>query len=296
MQRPMAWDDLQVLLALFRVGTYQGAARRLGVAGSTIGRRLEALEAALGTRLFDRTPDGARPTVAAERLIPFAEQVEQATMSLRRVVENFESQPEGVVRITAPPGVVDAFVAPRLPSLLERYPALRVELEASVSYADLTRGEADLALRTTRPVTGDLVSIRLAEEHDKLFSSATRVKHWGALKTLDGVPFITYGEALAHIPSARWVQQVSKPSQWVLRSNSAGAQLAAAEAGVGVLLLPAAFARVSELVEVKLAPALRKALPTPPVEQLHLVGHRAMRQVPRVAVVWDFLLEAFGAT
>ena len=289
----MAWDDLQVLLALFRVGTYQAAARRLGVAGSTIGRRLDSLEAALGIRLFDRTPDGVRPTVAAEQLIPLAEQVEQATMSLRRVVENFESQPEGVVRITAPPGVADAFVAPRLPRLLALYPALRIELEASVSYADLTRGEADLALRSTRPSTGDLVSVRLAEEQDTLFSSAKRVTQWGALKTLEGVPFITYGDALAHIPSARWVQQVSRPSQWVLRSNSAGAQLAAAEAGVGVLLFPAAFARVTKLVEVNLAPALRKALPPPPVEELHLVGHRAMRLVPRVAVVWDFLLEAF---
>ena len=92
------------------------------------------------------------------------------------------------------------------------------------------------------------------------------------------------------------MQQVSRPSQWVLRSNSAGAQLAAAEAGVGVVLFPAAFARASKLVEVKLTPGLRKALPPPPIEQLHLVGHRAMRLVPRVAVVWEFLLEAFAAS
>ena len=293
-QHPISWDDLRVLLALCRAGTYKGAATRLGVAGSTIGRRLEALELALGSRLFDRTPDGVRPTAAAERLLPRAEQVELAVTSLLRVVDNFESQPEGVVRITAPPGVVDAFVAPSLPKLLEAYPSLRIELESSVAYADLTRGEADLALRAIRPTTGDLVSVRVAEERDTLFASASRVKAWGALKSFEGIPFIGYGESLAHIPTARWVQQVTRPTQLVLKSNSVGAQLAAAESGLGALLLPAAFARVSSLVEVKLRPSFRKSLPPPPIQQLYLVGHRAMRSVPRVAVVWEFLLEAFA--
>ncbi len=296
LQHPLAWDDLQVLLALFRVGTYKGAAARLNVAGSTIGRRLDALEAALGTRLFDRTPDGVQPTAAAERLIPWAEQVEQATTSLLRVVDNFESRPEGVVRITAPPGVVDAFVAPQLPKLLERYPALRIEIEASVTYADLTRGEADLALRSARPTTGDLVSVRLAEEQDTLFASAKRVKQWGTLGGFEGIPFIGYGEALAHIPTSRWLQQVTKPAQVVLKTNSAGAQLAAAQAGVGAVLLPKAFSTVTKLVEVKLTPAFRKSLPPLPIGQLHLVGHRAMRSVPRIAVVWEFLLASFGVS
>lgn len=293
-QHPLVWDDLRVLLALFRTGTYKGAASRLGVAGSTIGRRLDALEAAMGTRLFDRTPDGVRPTAAAEQLIPWAEQVEQATSSLLRVVENFELQPEGVVRITAPPGVVDAFVAPRLPGLLQRYPALRIELEASVAYADLTRHEADLALRAIRPTTGDLVGVRVAEEEDTLFASRKLVKKWGRLKSFEGIPFITYGEGLAHIPTSRWVRQVAKDSQLVLKTNSAGAQLAAAEAGLGALLFPRAFERVTNLVEVSLSPAFCKTLPPAPIQQLYLVGHRAMRSVPRIAVVWDFLLETFG--
>lgn len=294
-QHTLSWDDLRVLLALSRTGTFKGAAQQLGVAGSTIGRRLDALEAALATRLFDRTPDGVRPTASAERLVPWAEQVEHATTSLLSAVENFESRPEGVVRITAPPGVVDVFVAPRLPRLLARYPGLRIELEATVAYVDLTRREADLALRTARPSSGDLVSVRLAEEPDTLFAAPPLVKKWGALKSLVGVPFITYGDALAHIPTARWVREAAPRAALVLKSDSATAQLAAAQAGLGAVLLPRAFGPVSRLAEVALAPALRKALPPPPMQQLHLVGHRAMRAVPRIAVVWDFLLDAFGA-
>lgn len=294
LQHRLAWDDLRVLLALSRTGTFKGAAQQLGVAGSTIGRRLDALEAALGTRLFDRTPDGVRATVSAERLVPWAEQVEQATTSLLNVVENFEAKPEGVVRITAPPGVVDAFVAPRLPKLLARYPGLRIELEATVAYVDLTRREADLALRAMRPATGDLVSVRLAEEQDTLFATPAVVKRWGPLKSFASVPFITYGDALAHIPTARWVREAARGAALVLKSDSATAQLAAAQAGLGAVLLPRAFGPVTHLAEVALAPALRRTLPALPVQQLHLVGHRAMRMVPRIAVVWDFLLDAFG--
>ncbi len=295
-QHPLEWNDVQVLLALHRTGTYKAAAARLRVAGSTIGRRLDALEAALGARLFDRTRDGVRPTAAAERLLPLAEQVEQSATDLVRAVETFEAEPEGLVRITAPPGLVDAFVAPQLPKLLARYPALRLEVEASATYADLTRGEADLALRSTRPTTGDLVSVRVAEERDTLFASARRVKQWGALSSFDGIPFITYGDALAHIPTSRWMQQATKASQWVLKTNSAGAQRAAAEAGLGAVLFPSAYRTVTKLAEVKLTPAFRKSLPPLPLQQLHLVGHRAMRSVPRIAVVWEFLMRCFGVT
>ena len=294
-QHTLEWDDLRVLLALCRLGTYKAAASRLGVAGSTIGRRLDALEAALGTRLFDRAPNGVRPTAAAERLLPMAEQVELATSSLLQAVDGFETQPEGVVRLTAPPGIIDAFVAPLLPKLLVRYPLLRVELDASVTYADLTRGEADLALRAKRPATGDLVSVRVAEEQDTLFASSKRVKAWGALNSLEGIPFAGYGDALAHIPTARWVQQVTHPKQLVLKTNSVSAQIAAAEAGLGAVVLPAAYRRVLTLRPVTLTQQLRKSLPPLPIQQLHLVGHRAMRAVPRIAAVWELLLEAFAA-
>ncbi len=293
-QHDLAWDDVKVLLALSRTGTFKGAADQLGVAGSTIGRRLDALEAALGTRLYDRTPDGVQPTAAAERLVPWAEQVEVATASLLRAVESFESKPEGVVKLTAPPGVADAFLVPRLPELFRRYPGLRLELEASVAYADLSRREADLALRTMRPTAGDLVSVKIAEVPDVLFAAPSLVKRWGALKSFEGVPFVTQGDGLAQIPAARWLRAAAKGAVFVLKTDSASALLKAAESGVGAVVLPEPYAAVTKLARVKLAPALEKAMPPPAIEHLHLVGHRAMRHVPRIAAVWDFLLEGFS--
>src|SRR5262245_48032447 len=98
------WDDARVLLALQRRRTLRGAAEELGVNASTIGRRLSALEDALAARLFDRTQDGVLPTSASELLLAHAERLEQAALGLSAAVAGFERQPEGVVRITAPPG------------------------------------------------------------------------------------------------------------------------------------------------------------------------------------------------
>jgi DNA-binding transcriptional LysR family regulator len=102
-QNGFSWDDVGVFLALFRARTLSGAGVRLGVNASTVGRRLDALEGALGTRLFDRTPEGVAPTAATEQLLAYAERLEEAAHALGGAVEGFETRPEGVVRISAPP-------------------------------------------------------------------------------------------------------------------------------------------------------------------------------------------------
>ncbi|MFO0748320.1 MAG: LysR family transcriptional regulator [Myxococcota bacterium] len=291
----LVWDDVKVFLALWRERSYKAAGARLGVVGSTVGRRLDALEAALGARLFDRTPDGVLPTAAAESLVPHAERFEQAALGLGSAVAGLETAVEGVVRLTAPPGIMDVFVVPRMPTLLARHPGLRLELDGSVGYADLTRREADLALRATRPSSGDLVAVKIASEPDTLFAApelARKARRW---KTLAGAPVIAWGQDLAHIPSARWLAAAAPEATVVLRTSQIGAQIAAAKAGLGLVVLPHAYGAETGLAAVRLAPALLGALPEAPLQHLWLVGHRALREVPRVAAVWSFLQEAFGA-
>ena len=147
----LRWDDLRVLLVLFRVGSLKRAAEELGVNISTASRRIDALEAAIGVRLFERTPDGTHPTVAAEELVGFAETMEYAAHGLMRGVQKLEAQVEGRVVITAPPGVVDQFLAPALVELANRHPRLSLTVVSTVGYADLTRREADIALRNSPP-------------------------------------------------------------------------------------------------------------------------------------------------
>jgi DNA-binding transcriptional LysR family regulator len=288
------WDDARVLLALMRKGTLRAAAEQLDVNASTIGRRLESLERVLGTRLFDRSQDGLLPTMAAEELAVHAERVEQAALGLVSAAQGFEREPEGVVRISAVPGIADHFVAPALPRLLERYPRLRIELDSSIGYADLSRREADIALRLARPGTGDLVARKLLEERDTILGSQKYVRELAELSNWADARWLGWGHDLALLPTSTWLAAHVPEEAVVLRSSSINALLSAAESGVGLVLATEALRQVRPLAEVRLTPALTKQLRTLPVRELWLVGHRALREVPRVAAVWDFILDELG--
>ena len=284
------WDDVRVFLALVRGGTLAAAASKLAVDATTIGRRLTALESALGTRLFDRSRDGVALTAAGEQLVALAEETERGAASLFAAANNLETSAEGVVRITTPPVIADVVVVPLLPELARRHPNLRLEIDASVAYANLTRREADLALRLRKPESGDLVVTRLLETTYGLFGTPQLVERLGTLSSFDGVPFIGWTAELAAIPAAVWGQKHVPPSSFVLRSGGLTTQIAAARMGFGLVLLPSAIASLFGLVTARTHKAIRAAL-TGPKEEIWLVGHRALRNVPRVAAVWNLLVE-----
>jgi DNA-binding transcriptional LysR family regulator len=283
------WDQVRVFLAVARAGQLAGAAARLGLDVSTVSRRLDRLEADLGVHLFDRTRDGTVATAAAEAMVPAAEDMERGLSQFAAAVDAIETTAEGVVRITAPPGVSDAFVAPLLARFRERFPKVSIELDGSIGYADLTRREADVALRAMRPRSGDLIAVKLVELRAIPMTSPEYAAELGRLKAWRDARWITWGVDLAHIPTGRWIaEQGITP---VLRTSQMGSQLAAAVAGLGVMLASEPFAGVHRLAPVGFARALRPSWEALPIEELWLVGHRALRTVPRIAAVWDFLAE-----
>jgi len=284
------WDDARVLLALSRSGTLQGAGERLSVNASTVSRRLDALEAALGVHLFDRTPDGARPTVAAEQLLPLAEQMEHAAMGLRQAVSGLESEPEGDVRISAPPGIADHMLGGALVRLYARFPRIRVHLDARIAYVDLARREADLALRLKRPTSGDLITTRLGSAPHAILTSPAYATELGVLGDPADARWITWDDDLAELPDARWVLSRVPPRQVVMRTSSIGAQIKALESGLGVAWMGSPFEPLSGLARVRLSKKLAATLDPPPDGVLWLVGHRALREVPRIAAVWDWIV------
>ncbi len=289
------WDDLRVFLALYRQRTLAGAGAKVGLDASTVSRRLSGLEEALGATLFDRSRDGVTPTDAAEQLFPAAEAVELASLTVLHVAEGLDGKVEGLVRITAPPLAVDAFLAPALPLFRTQLPDIRIELHASASFADLTRREADLALRTVRPTSGDLVGVRVASAAPGVFASPAFAKRHGTVKSWDDLPWATWGDDLAQLPTFKWLENHAPKALRVLRSNSLGAQLVAAQAGAAAVLTSDIAAARFGLVPLRAAAALRSDLAELPADELWLIGHRALRNVPRIAAVWDFLLQQFSA-
>jgi DNA-binding transcriptional LysR family regulator len=291
-ERPeLAWEDVRLFLAVGRARHVGRAGAALGVDASTVSRRLAALEADLATTLFERGRDGMTPTEAAEDLLPIAEEIEGGMLRFAHAADGLERDVAGVVRLTCPPDLAEVAVVPHLAELLARHPALRVEIDPSEVMVDLVRREADLALRTVRPRRGDLVVTRLKTVRWIAVAAPELARRLGTLRGWRDAPWIGWGERLAHVPPARWLAAQAGVEP-VVRSDSLRVQLAACAAGLGVALVPEPSAAHYGLAPVKLAAALRDEPGL--ADELFLVTHRALRQVPRVRVVWELLVDKIG--
>lgn len=290
----MPWDDVRLFLAVCRARSVGRAAHALGVDASTVSRRLKSLEETLATTLFDRGRDGAAPTKAAEDLLPVAEEIEAVMTRFANAADKLEREVTGVVRMTCPPDAAEVVVAPLLRELFRRHPGLAIELDAGEALRDLTRREADLALRTVRPTRGDLIVTRLTTVRWVLVASPALARELGTLRSWSDARWVSWGERLSHLPPARWLASRIRDGVPVVRTDSLKTQLAVVAAGVGVALVPEPSVKHYRLVPVKLSPALRTDAGAWPSDDLYLVTHRALRDVPRVRAVWDLLVERVG--
>jgi DNA-binding transcriptional LysR family regulator len=288
------WDDVRLFLTLCRARTVGEAGRALGVDPSTVSRRLTALEEALSTTLFDRNHEGVSATKAAEDLLPVAEEMEAVMLRFAHAADGLEREVSGLVRIACPPDVANVVIAPLLRELFTLHPGLRVEIAPGEAVIDLTRHEADLALRTVRPAQGDLVVTRLTSVRWVLVASAELARELGTLRAWSDAPWIGWGARLSGKGPSKWLESHAKGVDPMVRSDSMMVQIAAASAGVGVTLLPEPSAEHYALVPVRLAPGLRADAANWPTDELFLVTLRALRNVPRVRALWDLLLHRTG--
>lgn len=178
----MNWDDLKVLLALSRFGSTRKAAQNMGISNTTVMRRLDALEDALGGKLFDRTPDGFRATALADHMLPVARDVEESLNETQRQVQGMDAELHGTIKVSLPLVPVEPLVA-ALARFATRYPRIELDISASDDPVDLARREADIAVRAIaknkRPPK-DIVGIKLGPiaigyyVHRELLGDATR--------------------------------------------------------------------------------------------------------------------------
>lgn len=282
----MDWNDLAYLLAAYRHRTLAGAARELGCEHTTVSRRLGALEAALGARLFTRSPDGLVPTEIATDLAPLAEQIEGIVRTIERRVAGHDQRIEGIVRVTTSETFA-SFVIKRLVELRARHPELVVQVLAENRVLDIARGEADLALRFTETTQRDLVVRKLGVVHWAMYASHDYVARRGAPSPVDdlrGHDIVGYDEVLAGIPGSAWLAAHGEGAATVFRGNSLRAVLEATLAGLGLTVLPCQLCDP----EPQLARLSSDSLGH---RTLCLVVHPDLAKVPRVRAVIDFLVE-----
>ncbi|MDC0672711.1 LysR family transcriptional regulator [Nannocystis radixulma] len=279
---PLTWDDLRVLLALHRHRSFLAAGRSLGVATSTASRRIEALEAALGRTLVQRSSAGTEVEPEALDLVHLAEQLEHGLEAARRDEGDGRSAIAGTVRISAGEG----FVLPLtqvLAELRRKHDALHFEVVAEARMADLSRREADIGIRKARSASPVLVEKPVGKLRFALYASRAYVERrlrGGHLRAGEFArhDFIGHDGAMRKLPQEQWLVSHGA-TRFPFRSNSDFALQAAAERGQGICMMAEAQGReLEQLVRID----VDLPLPSLPV---FLVFHRDLRRVPRIRLV-----------
>jgi DNA-binding transcriptional LysR family regulator len=290
-RRVPSWDDIRFFLAIHRAGSLSAAAGPLEVTQPTCGRRLVALETALGLRLFDRTPDGLRITTGGETLLDAAKQMEESAEDLALRATLTDRDLEGLVRIATTELFACSFLVGALEQVREKYPRIGVELVLSNTESDLLRREADIAFRfgpeASRPRSSTLVARRLGDEPFLLYGADTYLDRRSAPADPNDLADHDVVLYAGRHPAAEWCARAFARATVALSAPSMQVAGAAIAAGLGLGVLPKRAAR--------LFPALRPLSAVVAQGTGWLIVHPDLRRVPRVRVVVDTLAAVYRA-
>ena len=282
------WDDLRFFLALARRGSLMAAAKDLHVAQSTVGRRLASLEASLGVRLLNRTPDGYTPTQAGEGVQAHAERLEAEAVGLERSVGGRDLRMAGLVRVTCAETVATHILAPCLASLHRRYPDIMIELIPTARQLSLSMREAEVSISLKQPDQHDLVIRRIGTIAFGLYASPSYLEGREEPDFADGCPghyLVTQSEDIEDAAQTGWLTGRAPRARVAMQTGSHEAAVAAALHGGGL----ACLARFRADPEAGL-----RRLPVPPpvpTASIWLVVHRDNRQTPRIRAAIDHMVE-----
>jgi DNA-binding transcriptional LysR family regulator len=289
--QPMLWDDLRVFLAIQRLGGQKRAARALGIDPTTVGRRLSALESALGARLFLRTPERLQATPAGVRLLPYAERIEAAALEAERELLAADTRLEGSLRVTATDGFVHYVLIPALSEFRQQHPLLTIDLRADVRVLDLSRREADVAVRLLKPKQPALIARRLGTLHLSLFASQAYLDRRGAPRNSSALSthdFIGFEASLDDLPQTKWLRRTVPEPRYVVRATTTTAQVVACAEGHGIALLPTFTAAK----EARLKPVLPRLVV--PTREMWGVIHADLRANVRTVAFLAWLTRVVG--
>jgi DNA-binding transcriptional LysR family regulator len=269
-----------------RHGSQKRAGRHLSVDPTTVGRRLAALESAVGARLLLRTPERVQLTPAGLALAAHAQRMEAEAMAAEHALLAADRRLEGSLRLTAPDGFMHYVLLPALGQLRREHPLLSFDLRADTRVLDLSRREADIAVRLVRPKEPALIARRLGQMRFSLFASQAYLDRAGTPRSLDalsGHDFIGFDASLDDLPQIRWLRQATPAPRYVVRANTTVAHALACAEGHGIALLPT-FVALRE-------PRLQRVLPRSlgPSREMWGVTHADMRGNARAAAVLDWL-------
>ena len=280
------WNDLRFFLELARHGKLVQAAARLHVDHTTVSRRINALEEQLEVRLFDRSPRGYQLTDAGVRLVPYAEKMESSANLVHQDIAGKDSQLSGTVRVATPEALGSQVIAQHIHEFRREHPGIEIELVAETRRASLSKREADIAIRLSRPQTGRLVAWKLCDYRIRLYASRQyllRHKVIESVADLEQHQFVSYIDDLVEMRELRYLEDTIKNPKVVFRSSNVIAQFNAIQQGVGLGMVHCFMAERESNLDVVLADEIG-------VDRSYwLLVHEDLRHVARVEAVCDFL-------
>ncbi len=282
----ISWDDARLFVAVAESGSLSAAARNLRMTQPTVSRRLAELETTLGEPLFERGALGTELTTFGARLLEPAQKMADWAAELTRAAERRPDGPQGVVRITAAPGVAHGFLVPFAAAFAATAPDMRLHVMSTVRPLDMTRREAEIALRLGAAVTDETVAS--IELELRPFASKPYAARVADARDPTRISWIGWAPPFDdQSPNTVLRRQLPgwEPS---FASDDYLLQLRACEAGLGAMLLPRAhplYGAASPLVELD--------LPLSPIRRtLGLLCPRSAAAIPRVRAVLEPLTEA----
>lgn len=279
-----ALDDLLLVASIAEHGSLVRAAQTLALSHPTAFRRLQALEARLGVRLFERQAGRYRCTVAGEALAQAGQALADAADAALLKVQGQDLRPSGLVRIACTDGLLHHLLLPLLPALRAELPEIRLQLSSRNDFHNLSHREADLALRAAGNPPPHLLGQRIGPMRHAIYAQRRKAARF-TRAPLREQPWLALDDSAAGSQALRWLAGQLPLEEVTLRFSGLAAVAAACAQGLGLAVLPCFIGDAQSGLT-------RLGEPLPECDaELWLLSHAELRDTARVKAVRDWLRE-----
>ncbi len=279
------WQDLQYVLTVASRGSLAAAARVLSVNHSTVLRRINAFEERHEIRLFDRLRTGYTLTDEGVQLLDAARSIETTIVDLERRIAGRDLKLEGTIRLTTTDAIFVSVVSPHLTAFRNAYPEIRIELMITANLVDLSKRDADVAIRPSAQPPDTLVCKRIARLGFSIYGSPAYLAENPA-SSLGAHRWIGPDVLIAESPPARWMRDNIPESAQVMAADSFLAMRDCAERGLGLALMPCCVG--DGLSRLRRVSGLVPEIDT----SLWILTHHDLLRATRIRVFTDYMLKA----
>lgn len=280
----MNWDDLRVVLAICREGSLSGAAKVLGTSHSTVFRQINAIEKKLSTRFFNRLSHGYEMTEAGETVLKRAADIEEDILDLERELASNDLRLRGNIRLTAPEGLTSFLLIPHIASFYQKHPDIHVELIVSSDDLQLSRHEADIAIRTTIKPPPYCIGKKVCEFNLAVYATKAYLQKVSGLE-FPAYDYLQIDNGVNWFPPPYWTKD--SPPKIIFKCSSIISVTWATNEGVGAAILPCLIGEKE--------PELKRASPIfKNIAELWILTHADLRQTARVKALMEHLYECLS--